>query len=253
MRIFAAHIDIALRGAHGQTGNRHAFNQAVRVAFHQQAVGKRARIAFVGIAGNVFLRTRSRTFRRSNRLPFDADGESRTTAPTQARVQHLLHHGLGRHCGRSFETLPATVGFIVLEAEWINHAHTGKGQTLLLGQIGNLLGQSVAQRMRLCLQHASIEQAGQVFHFHRAVGHAALGGFDFNQGFQPQQATRAIAHQLDVQATLFGFGLQSLRHRIGAHGQSGRIAGHIDAHCGACRHFFFSSNLWMIYMDFRLI
>jgi hypothetical protein len=56
MRIFAAHIDIALSRTHGQTSDRHAFDQAERVALHQQTVGERARIAFVGIAGNVLLR-----------------------------------------------------------------------------------------------------------------------------------------------------------------------------------------------------
>ena len=97
--------------------------------------------------------------------------------------------------------------------------------------------------MGFSLQQASIKQAGHVFCFHRTVGHTALGSFNFNQGFQPQQAARAIAHQLDLQAALFGFGLQGLSHRVSTDGQCGRIARHIDAHCSACYRFFFSSIL----------
>ena len=140
MRILAAHIDIALRSPHGQTSNRHAFDQAERVAFHQQAVGKRAGITFVGVAGNVFLRTGC----SGHRLPFDAGRKRRATAPAQARVQHLLHDGFRCHGRCGLQTLPAAMGGIVRQAQRINHSHAGKSEALLTCQIGDFLGQTMA-------------------------------------------------------------------------------------------------------------
>src|SRR5581483_11106964 len=55
VRILATQINVALRRADGDAGNRHAFEQAQRIAFHQHAVGERARVAFVGVADDVFL------------------------------------------------------------------------------------------------------------------------------------------------------------------------------------------------------
>ena len=57
MRILAAQIDVAARRADRETGNRHALDQAERIAFHQHAIGKCAGVAFIGIADDVLLRT----------------------------------------------------------------------------------------------------------------------------------------------------------------------------------------------------
>jgi hypothetical protein len=95
-----------------------------RVALHQQAVGERARIAFVGIAGNVFLR------RWSGRhgLPFDPRRKCRPAATAQAGVQHLLDDGFGRHGRSGPEALPAAMGLVVLQAQRIDDAHARKSQ-----------------------------------------------------------------------------------------------------------------------------
>src|SRR5690606_33811246 len=53
--VFGAHIDVAVGGAHSQSGHGHALNEGVGVALHDHAVGERARIAFIGVTGNVFL------------------------------------------------------------------------------------------------------------------------------------------------------------------------------------------------------
>ena len=59
MRILDAQIDVAPRGADRETGDRHAFDERERIAFHEHAIGERAGIAFVRIAGDVLLRGRA--------------------------------------------------------------------------------------------------------------------------------------------------------------------------------------------------
>ncbi|KAG1529417.1 hypothetical protein G6F51_014152 [Rhizopus arrhizus] len=86
MRILRAHVDVAVGRAHRQAGNGHALDQHIGVAFHQQAVGKGARIAFVGVADDVFLVAG----RPGHRLQFDAGRKRRATAAAQARgLDHL--------------------------------------------------------------------------------------------------------------------------------------------------------------------
>ena len=87
------------------------------------------------------------------------------------------------------------------------------------------------------LQHAGIQQTRHVSRLNRAVGHTALRSLDFDQGLQPQQAARAVAYQLHLQASRRALALQRIGHRIRAHGQRRRIARHIDAHDTSCFHF----------------
>ena len=55
VRIFGADVDIALRRADRDAGDRHAFDQQERVALHQHAVGEGAAVALVGVADDIFL------------------------------------------------------------------------------------------------------------------------------------------------------------------------------------------------------
>ena len=52
--IFRADIDIAFIGADGIGGNHHAFQDRMGIAFQDAAVHKRAGVAFIGIADNIF-------------------------------------------------------------------------------------------------------------------------------------------------------------------------------------------------------
>jgi hypothetical protein len=91
VRIFAAQIDVAAGGTHGKRRDRHALDQAERVALHQQPIGKSARVAFIGVADDVFLRPR----RVVHRLPLDAGGKSRAAAAAQTRIGDLLDDRAG--------------------------------------------------------------------------------------------------------------------------------------------------------------
>ena len=80
MRVFAAHIDITLRGAHRMGGDGHALDQLKRVALHRHAVGEGAAVALVGVADDVFAGAGG----SRHRLPLDARREPRAAAPAQA-------------------------------------------------------------------------------------------------------------------------------------------------------------------------
>ncbi len=56
--IFRADVDIALGRAGRDAGNRHALDQHEGIALHDHAVGEGAAVALVGVADDVFLRTR---------------------------------------------------------------------------------------------------------------------------------------------------------------------------------------------------
>lgn len=126
------------------------------------------------------------------------------------------------------------MGRIVGQVQRVDDAHARKGQALLARQVGNGLGQSMAQRMAAALQHSGIDQARHRIGRDRAVGHAAFGRLDFHQCLQPQQAARAVAHDLHLKAARRALALQGAGHGVSAHGQRGGIAGHVDAHAGAC-------------------
>ncbi len=54
-RILGAHVNETGRRADGERADRHAFNHAMRIAFHHAAIHERARIPFVAVADDVFL------------------------------------------------------------------------------------------------------------------------------------------------------------------------------------------------------
>ncbi len=87
VRILGAQIDVALRRPHRDARDGHALDERERVALHQHAVGEGARVAFVGIAGDVFLPG----LLIEHRLPLDAGREGGAAAAAQPRIRHGLH------------------------------------------------------------------------------------------------------------------------------------------------------------------
>ena len=86
VRIFGADIDVALVAPDREAGDRHAFDQHERIAFHDHAVGEGAAVAFVGVADDVFLLGRG----VGDGLPLDAGREARAAAAAQARLGHRV-------------------------------------------------------------------------------------------------------------------------------------------------------------------
>ena len=111
IRVFRAHIDVALVGPHGEAGNDHALDQQEGVAFHQHTVGEGAGVALVGVAHHVLLPSPG----VAHGAPLDAGRERRTATATQAGVEHGRDHfGTVQGHGR-FKAGEATMGAIVVQ------------------------------------------------------------------------------------------------------------------------------------------
>ncbi len=111
-RIFRADVDIPLAGADGVSGQTHAFDDAVRIAFHDRAIHERARVAFIGVADNKFLRA-GIAFREG---PFLPGGETCAAAAAQAGSFHRVDDILGRHLGQGFaDGLVTAIGDIFFD------------------------------------------------------------------------------------------------------------------------------------------
>ena len=128
MRILRAQIDVALRRAHRDAGDRHALDERERIAFHEHAIGERAGVAFVGIADHVFLVG----LLIEHRLPLDAGGERRAAATTQAGVGDFLHDLRATHRQRAPQARITAVRHVLLEIHRIDDADAREGQTFLL-------------------------------------------------------------------------------------------------------------------------
>ena len=75
--VFVTDVNDAFAGARDQTRNDHALDNKVRDVLHDVSVFYRARLAFIGIADDVFRATR----RVANDLPF---GSRRKSSPAQS-------------------------------------------------------------------------------------------------------------------------------------------------------------------------
>ncbi len=182
-----------------------------------------------------------------HRLPFDARRKRRTTAPAQARVDQRLHDGFGRHGDGVAQAVETAIGLVVGQRARVGHTHARKGQALLARQVGNGAGRPMAQRVRAARGQARVEQPWHIAGCHGAIGHAPGGRGHFDQGFEPEQAARAVAHDVHIQAPRCRFLCDALGHRVGTHGQRGRVAGNINgdnAHAASRACATSASSLW---------
>src|SRR5262245_15921254 len=78
VRVFRTQIDVTLSGADGDSSDGHALDENERVALHEHAIGKGARIALVRIANDIPLVR----WRVEGGFPFDPGWErSAATSP----------------------------------------------------------------------------------------------------------------------------------------------------------------------------
>ncbi len=166
VRVFRTQVDVAARSSHREAGDGHALDQHIGVVFHHHAVGEGARVAFVGVADDVLLRSRA----AKHGAPLDAGGECRAATAAQAGFGDLGDYRLGRHAEGALEATVAVVGDVILQRQRVGDADAGEGQALLALEIFDFLGQAVAQRMCLALVETGIEQAGNIACLDRAIG-----------------------------------------------------------------------------------
>ena len=148
-RILGPDVDVSALGADGVSGDGHAFDHAVRIAFQHAAVHERAGIAFVGVADDELLVACG----LAGELPLSPGGEARAAAAAQAGNVHrfdqrlgvVLRDGLG-------EGLVAVAGDVVVDLLRVDHAAVAQEDFLLpleevhVGRVGH--GAAVGTLMR---------------------------------------------------------------------------------------------------------
>src|SRR6185295_6251517 len=113
----AVDVVVADGRAHRVGGDRHAFDQDVRVVGEDVAILAGAGLAFVGIAHQVLLHRQG----TRHEAPLQAGWEAGTTAATQPRSLDLGHHLLGRHGGSAvlaedlLQRAVAAARFVIIE------------------------------------------------------------------------------------------------------------------------------------------
>ena len=85
-----------------------------------------------------------------------------------------------------------------------------------------------AERVLVAFEEAGVEEAGDVVGGNRAVGDAASGGFDFDQGFSPEQAPGSVADYFDAEIALGSGEADCVGYGFGACGESCGVGGDED-------------------------
>ena len=97
--ILGPHVHVALASPNGIGADDHALDDAVRVAFHEAAVGIRAGVALVGVADDVL----EVALRLAARGPLGAGGETRPATAAQSGPGHLVNNLVRRHRREGFD------------------------------------------------------------------------------------------------------------------------------------------------------
>ena len=182
VRIFRADVDVALGGADRDARDRHALDHHEGIAFHDHAVGKRAAVAFVGVADDEFpvgagLR---------HRLPLDAGREAGAAAAAQSGGRDVGEDRVRAQRQRPLKALVAVMGAVILDRARIDHAAAREGQASLPLQPGDFVSDTQPQRMRAVGDHR-FEYRCCVGPVDRTVGDAALRRGDLDHWLQPVQ------------------------------------------------------------------
>ncbi len=184
VRVLRAQVDIALRCADCEPGNGHPLNQAERVALHQHAIGKRAGIAFVGVAHDVFLSA----VRVEHRIPFDARRECGAATSAKSRHLYLLDDVRRRQIQRAIQTPEALMLQVVVEVDRISDADARERQPFLGPKYRTARVGPTRRAWGSPLQEIGIEQDQDVGRHDRAVRDSAVRGMHFDQRLQPAHA-----------------------------------------------------------------
>ncbi len=185
----------------GNTGDDHAFDDPVRIAFHHGAVHKGSGIALVSVADNVFFRFGLAQYL----LPFPSGGETGAASSTQACIGDLLYDLFRRHIeqGLGYGTVTAD-GDIFDDGFSVDVAAVFQGYPHLLFIEGNvilaLIGDAVFIPVNQTVHHFIAENTGfddflTVFRLYLNIKPAH--GFDPEQRPHLAEAVAAAFFQAD--------------------------------------------------------
>ena len=183
--VLAADVEVALRGAGREGGDRHRLDGRERVALEQDAVLERARLGFVGVADEVVgLRGLG-----GDRGPLATGREGRAATAEEPRFGDLGGHALGAHLEGAGEGRVAAVGPVVVERGRVDDADPAQQARPLVGRLRDVR-QAVGRRAAVCLEDA--QHAGGIDRGERE-GRWRLAGVGDHHGrravAQPQART----------------------------------------------------------------
>jgi hypothetical protein len=165
--IFRAHVDESLARADRVSRHRHAFKNAMWIAFQDAAVHVGSGIPLVAIADDVFLIGD----RLGHRSPFQAGRVTRAAAPAQSAVGDDLDDFFGRHLvDHVDQRLVSTVRDVIFDPLRIDRPAVLEGDLHLLFKKRDVRGpcqplhgpvsQAVHDRRRILRLDLAIQQVG---------------------------------------------------------------------------------------------
>ena len=141
-RILGTDVDVGFLSADGVCGQRHPFEETVRVAFDDRAVHERARVAFVGVADQVAVRL----FVGAGKHPFAPGGEPAAAASAQAAVENLFTDVVGRDFVFEglFQSAVTAAGDILFETAGVHQTAVRQHPAGLRGEEGMFVNEDDA-------------------------------------------------------------------------------------------------------------
>ena len=147
-RVFRTDIYVALVCADGVAGDGHRLQHGVRVALEHRAVHKRAGVALVRVAYDVFLIRNA----LGGKVPLRAGGEARAAAAAQTAVGDELDDLRRRHLGQTFaERLIAVHRDVFVDDLGVDDTAVAQRHALLL-----LVEVCVGKRHRLAFRQRDV-------------------------------------------------------------------------------------------------
>ena len=183
-RILGTDVDESLARAHREPADDHALEQREGVALHDHAVREGAGVALIGVAHDV-LHISGRVM---DRAPLDARREARTTAAAQAGGRDRIERRLRTERAGACETLPATMGRVVVPGDGVDDAATNECPARLAREEGMLRRVADAKRMRTAFKKTGLDEAWDISGGDRAVTDATGIGLHLDQGLEPMHA-----------------------------------------------------------------
>ena len=122
--VFGAQVNVTDGCTHREPGNNHTLDKLIGVRLHQQAIGKSARVTFVGVTGYVFLRR----LRVQHRLPLHPGREGRTAPAAQPGAQYFIDYVCSVHLQGAAEGLKTALLAVSVQTQGIAETRPGKCQ-----------------------------------------------------------------------------------------------------------------------------
>ena len=228
-RIFGTDVDVTLVGADRVAGDRHGFENRVRITFQNGTVHECTRVAFVGVTADIL--GTAVLHQVSGQFPFLSGREARAAAAAEAGSQNGIDDLIRCHFGQNFaQGFIAAGADVFIDVFRIDHAAVAQRDTgLFLVKVciiqrfasGGLVFFSVDQTLdRTARQQVLGNDFRNIFCLHLCI----VGCFGINDNDRTQCAETVTACLDDRNLFVESFLFNILFERLDNLGTSGRSA-----------------------------